>query len=111
MDANPTRHWWQKKRLIAALVILFILSYPLSFIPACWTMMRLDGWKDRAQMRLMGLLYRPIAIALIESPHPVRNCVYWTVELGAPEGVAFERNYDRGVMWSYPGGTYTLLYY
>ena len=111
MDA-PKRPWWRKKRWLAAGLLLVALSYPLSFVPAMWVATRLSVRPERqAELSFLGWLYRPIAIALIESPHPLRNGVYWIIELGAPDNIEFAKGYDRGVMWSGPSFTYTLLWY
>lgn len=115
MHHEPRRHWWRRKRWIAALLLTIALAYPLSFVPAFWVATRLDH--GSAEFQFLCRFYRPMAIVLIESPHAFRNCIYWAVERGTPEGVTFARNYDHGVMWRGPGDspgsyyTYTLLWY
>ena len=74
-------------------------------------MTRLDPSQHRWEYDLFGSAYRPVAIALIESPHAVRNVVHWLAALGVPDHVTFERNDDNGVMWVGEDDTYTLLDY
>lgn len=115
MQREGRRRWWRKKRWLAVLLLAVVLAYPLSFVPAFWVATRLD--RSSAEFRFLCRFYRPMAVVLIESPHPLRNCVYWAVELGTPSDVTFVRNYDHGVMWRGSGTapdtyyTYTLLWY
>jgi hypothetical protein len=110
-EAAPKTVWWKKKRWIASLLFVLLAAYPLSFILACWVTMRLHPVEHGWEYDLFGRAFRPVGIALIESPHAVRNIVYRMAEVGAPDGVTFERNYDNGVMWIGEDYTYTLLYY
>lgn len=96
---EPKRPWWRKKRAIAAGLLWLMLWYPLSFAPAMWIATRLPlGPGGRTtEFAFLSWLYRPVAMALVESPEPVRDAVFFVGELGNPAG-RFMRN-SPGVVW------------
>lgn len=96
---EPKRLWWRKKRWIAVAVIATVLSYPLSFWPACWFALRLDIERSGDELIFFTRLYDPVLDAIAESPRPVRHFIFWTLELGAPRDGKFLRNRDHVVVW------------
>lgn len=82
------KRWWRKRRWLATLAVAAVLAYPLSFVPACWTLMRLDPRTQLARREIIAEGYRPVATALAAGPADALHVVCGVVNLGAPGGAS-----------------------
>ena len=89
---------WTKKRLCTVGVLAIALAYPLSLWPACWVALRLTPEVHQAEIQYLCRAYAPLLRIVAESPRVIRDAVFWSIELGAPEG-RFLRERDHVVVW------------
>ena len=89
---KPKRRWWRKKRWWAALAACLVVTYPLSFVLAGWTLTWFGPRPASTEWAVIRRLYRPVAALLIASPPPVRTAASRAVEFGSPDGVEFRIN-------------------
>ncbi|MCA9024053.1 MAG: hypothetical protein KDA86_02450 [Planctomycetaceae bacterium] len=87
------------------------MSYLLAFGPVVWLSMRLDPVKHQRTLRVLGLSYQPVVIAIAESPAPMKYAVEECLQFGAPHHIHVTHGIDRGLFWQGPGYTYTFLSY
>jgi len=80
------RHWWRKRRWWAvAFTAVLLFAYPLSFLLACWTLLRINPVEHPHKWNAIVAFYRPAAELLKASPVPVRHFVNRAASLGKPD--------------------------
>lgn len=87
MYESPKRPRWRKKRWQAAAALAAALAYPLSFVPACWVLMRVAPDVRSAEWQAIAVLYEPLAELLLASPQPVQDAAAGVVNVWATDGV------------------------
>lgn len=87
MTDPPRKPWWRRKRAIALASVLIVLAYPLSFVPACWVLMRTDPMTDVFPFLVIREIHRPTAAVLKVCPESVRDAVRGLIDLGSPDGL------------------------
>lgn len=98
---------WQRPRLIAILLVVFVLAYPMSFGPACW----FAAWSRSPKIcGVVSLIYKPVAISVVRGPLWYSTLMRSHIHSGLPKGVTLE-NESNGIFLSFPfdGFTYTVL--
>ena len=78
-----TRFW------AAVAVLTILISYPLSFGPACWIAARFDGGES-----VWNLAYHPLIVILLNSPCEISDVGERYLQFGTPEGTHFWRDVD-----------------
>jgi len=82
--------WWQRRRVIvtAAVVAALVLAYPLSFVPACWVLMRIDPNVQWRQWEFFRDAYEPVADVVMASPTSIQDWVAIAISVGQPDGTS-----------------------
>lgn len=96
-EPKATKAWWRRRRIWAGAAMV-VLSYPLSFVPACWVLMRIaPPYSNPRSYAALRWTYRPAAAALKACPEPVRNAVRRAVDWGAPDGMSLSVRSKIGI--------------
>jgi hypothetical protein len=99
---KPKRPWWRRKRTWIAAALL-ACSYPLSFVPTCWVLTRMEPLSDdRQSWALLREMHRPTAAALKACPKPVQDAVRRAVDWGAPAGTTLSVRGTIGIKTELP---------
>lgn len=85
---EPTPPWWRRKRWQVAAVLAVLFGYPLSFVPACWILVRLDPKTRSAQWAILREAYRPAATVLTTCPDDLQAAVCTAANLGSADDAA-----------------------
>lgn len=87
-EPQPRRVWWRRKRWQAAAVLAVLFAYPLSFVPTCWVLVRINPKTRYAQWEILREAYRPAASVLTLCPDDVQSAVCAAANVGNPGGAS-----------------------
>ena len=94
---------WRKKRWRAAAALWLVAAYPLSFVPACWVLMRIRPASHPTGWQAIRRFHAPTGVALASSPRAVQAVALRLVALGKPDDAAVIAAGGIGMLTRDPG--------
>ncbi len=108
------RRYGIANKLFKASVTTFALTFTLylSIGPACWAMASFNtpGTKYPLGYESFCYVYRPVATNAIFSPEPIRSASMAYMNWWMPKTATFH-DWGKGIGWSVPGWTFTIIHY